>query len=119
MRTVEKKYVLNQGLAEQKMRRMALQIIENNQDEPELILVGIRDSGSVVARNIKRILGEISDVKTELITVTLDKRLPEDIVLSSTFDFNEKVIIIIDDVANSGKTLLYSLKPFLDYHPKK
>ena len=39
MRTVEKKYVLNQGLAEQKMRRMALEIIENNQDEPELILV--------------------------------------------------------------------------------
>ena len=119
MRTVEKKYVLNQGLAEQKMRRMALEIIENNQDEHELILVGIRDSGSVVARNIKRMIGEISEVKTELITITLDKRLPVDIVLSATFDFNEKVIIIIDDVANSGKTLLYSLKPFLDYHPKK
>jgi pyrimidine operon attenuation protein/uracil phosphoribosyltransferase len=106
-------------MTEQKMRRMALEIIENNQEEKELILVGIRESGSVVARNIQQMIAEIADVKTELITITLDKRLPEEIILSKSFDFNNKVIIIIDDVANSGKTLLYSLKPFLDYHPKK
>ena len=119
MTTVEKKYVLNQAVAEQKMRRMALEVMENNQDETELILVGIRESGSVVARNIQRMIAEIADVKTELLTIKLDKRLPAEIVLSETLDFNDKVIIIIDDVANSGKTLLYSLKPFLDYHPKK
>ena len=119
MITVEKKYVLNRAVAEQKMRRMALEVMENNQDETELILVGIRESGSVVARNIQRMIAEIADVKTELLTIKLDKRLPAEIVLSETLDFNDKVIIIIDDVANSGKTLLYSLKPFLDYHPKK
>jgi len=119
MTTVEKKYILNQALAEQKMRRMALEIIENNHEEKDLILAGIRESGSVVARNIQRLIAEISDVKTELITVTLDKRLPEEIILSKTFDFNNKVIIVIDDVANSGKTLLYSLKPFLSHHPRK
>jgi pyrimidine operon attenuation protein / uracil phosphoribosyltransferase len=119
MTTVEKKYILNQSVAEQKMRRMALEIIENNQDETELILVGIRENGSVVARNIQQMIAEIANVKTELITITLDKRLPGEIILSKSFDFNGKVIIIIDDVANSGKTLLYSLKPFLDYHPKK
>ena len=119
MTTVEKKYILNQAVADQKMRRMALEIIENNQDETELILAGIRESGSVVARNIQRLIAEIAGIKTELLTITLDKRMPEEIVLSKTFDFNNKVIIIIDDVANSGKTLLYSLKPFLAYHPKK
>ena len=119
MTTVEKKYILNQAVADQKMRRMTLEIIENNQDETELILAGIRESGSVVARNIQRLIAEIAGIKTELLTITLDKRMPEEIVLSKTFDFNNKVIIIIDDVANSGKTLLYSLKPFLAYHPKK
>lgn len=119
MTTVEKKYILNQTVAEQKMRRMALEVMENNQDEKELILVGIRESGSVVARNIQRMIAEIADVKTDLLTITLDKRMPEEIILSKTFDFDDKVILIIDDVANSGKTLLYSLKPFLDYHPKK
>lgn len=119
MTIVEKKYILNQSVADQKMRRMALEIMENNQDEKELILAGIRESGSVVARNIQRMVHEIADVKTKLLSISLDKRLPEEIVLSESFDFNDKVIIIIDDVANSGKTLLYSLKPFLAYHPKK
>lgn len=119
MPTVEKKYILDQKGAEQKMRRMALEIIENNHDEQELIVVGIRESGSVVARTIQRMIAEISAVKTRLLTITLDKRTPLAIELSETFDFNNKVIILMDDVANSGKTLLYALKPFLDYHPKK
>ena len=119
MTTLEKKYILDQALAEHKMRRMALEIIEKNHDETELILAGIRDSGSVVARNIQRMLAEISPKKTQLVSISLDKRLPKEIVLSPSIDFDNKVIIIIDDVANSGKTLLYALKPFLEYHPKK
>ena len=119
MTTLEKKYILDQAVAEQKMRRMALEIIENNHDEQELILAGIRESGSVVARNIQRMIAEISPVKTQLIIVSLDKRQPQEITLSQLMDFNNKVIIIIDDVANSGKTLLYALKPFLEYYPKK
>ncbi len=119
MTTVEKKYILNQKAAEQKMRRMALEIIEKNHDEPELILAGIHENGSVVARTVQRMIAEISPVKTKLITITLDKRQPKEIIISETPDFNNKVIIVIDDVANSGKTLLYALKPFLEYHPKK
>ena len=114
-----KNYILDQQVAEKKLRRMALEIIENNHDEPELILVGIRDSGSVVARNIQRMIAEISPVKTQLLTISLDKKRPGEITLSQSFDFNNKVIIIIDDVANSGKTLLYALKPFLEHYPKK
>ena len=116
---ISKNYILDAQVAEKKLRRMALEIIENNLDEPELILVGIRENGSVVARAIQRMIAEIADIKTELISISLDKRLPKDITLSQTFDFNNKVIIIIDDVANSGKTLMYALKPFLEYHPKK
>lgn len=119
MTTLEKKYILNQSAAEQKMRRMALEIIENNYDEEELILVGIRESGSVVARNIQRMIAEVSSIATQLLTISLDKKRPREITLNQLLDFNNKVIIIIDDVANSGKTLLYALKPFLDYHPKK
>lgn len=114
-----KNYILDQQVAEKKLRRMALEIIENNHDEPELILVGIRDSGSVVARNIQRMIAEMSPVKTQLLTISLDKKQPREITLSQSFDFNNKVIIIIDDVANSGKTLLYALKPFLEHYPKK
>ena len=117
--TSTKKYILNQSIVEKKLRRMALEIIEKNPDEKEIILAGIRKSGAVVARNIQQHLAVISSVLTELITVSLDKRQPKEVVLSKTIDFNDKVIIVIDDVANSGKALLYALKPFLEYHPKK
>lgn len=115
----KKNYVLSKAVAEKKLRRMAFEILENNIDEGEIILAGIRESGSVVARMIQKMLGEISSIKTELITITLDKKKPVDVGLSKTLDFTNKVIIVIDDVSNSGKTLLYALKPFIENHPKK
>jgi len=115
----DKKYILSKEVVEKKLRRMAFEILENNIDEKEIILAGIRESGSVVAKVIQKMLGEISAIKTELITITLDKNEPTNVSLSKTFGFNGKVIVVIDDVSNSGKTLLYALKPFIDSHPKK
>lgn len=114
-----KNYILDADTANRKLERIAFQILEENESEKEIILAGIRLSGSVVARNIQQILSRICSIPTRLITVTLDKRNPTDIELSESIDFNDKVIILIDDVANSGKTLLYAMKPFLQFHPKK
>jgi len=115
----EKKYILSREVATKKLRRMAYEIIENNTGESEIIIAGIRESGSVVARAIQQMLKEITAIKTELISVTLDKRHPEEISLSQSLNFDDKVIIVVDDVSNSGKTLLYALKPFISFHPKK
>ena len=116
---MDKNYILTEEVAAKKMQRMAYEIVENNAGEQSLILAGIRESGSVIARNISRLLQEITDIPVELITITLDKKFPEEVILSKSIPLEDKVIIIIDDVANSGKTLLYALKPFLDFHPKK
>ena len=115
----DKKYILSKEVAEKKLQRMAYEILENNMDEKEIILAGIRESGSVVAKVIQQMLGKISSIKTELITITLDKKEPTDVSLSRSIDLNGKVIILIDDVSNSGKTLLYALKPFIEFQPKK
>ena len=115
----QKNNILTSEVAEKKMRRMALEIIENNSDEKEIILAGIKDSGTVVATCIQKMLAEFSPVKTELVEISLDKRYPKEVTLNKELDFNNKIIIIVDDVANSGKTLLYALKPFLSFHPKK
>ena len=118
---MEKNYILTQQVAETKLRRMAYEILENNSGEKKLILAGIRESGSVIARNIRRLLLEIAggELTIELITITLDKKRPAEVTLSQTLTFNDQVIIVVDDVANSGKTLLYAMKPFLDHHPRK
>ncbi|HEY6502770.1 MAG TPA: phosphoribosyltransferase family protein [Chitinophagaceae bacterium] len=117
--TAVKNYILDQSVAEKKLRRMALEILENNAEEKEIILAGIRESGSVVAKCIQQLLSEIAGLKTELISIALDKREPKEVTLSKKANFTGKVIIIVDDVANSGRTLLYALKPFLEFQPKK
>lgn len=114
-----KNYILDEVIAAKKLRRMALEIIENNDGETDLILAGIDENGSVIAGIMQKLIEELSPLRTSLITIKLDKRNPGEIVLSGNTDFNDKVIIVMDDVANSGKTLLYALKPFLAFHPKK
>ncbi len=115
----EKNYILDQATAAKKLRRMAYEILENNTGEAALVLAGIRNSGTVMAQHIQLLLREISDIPTDLYTITLDKHLPAEVVLSKQGHFDDKVIIVIDDVAMSGKTLLYAMKPFLAFHPKK
>ena len=114
-----KKYILDQQVAAKKLQRMAYEILENNIDENRIILAGIPENGTVIARNIQKILSEISSIKTELIHISLDKRLPKEVKLDKNVDFNNQVVIIIDDVVNSGKTLLYAVKPLLEFQPKK
>ncbi|HLY68877.1 MAG TPA: phosphoribosyltransferase family protein [Puia sp.] len=116
---MERNYILNQEVSQRKMLRMAYEILENNYEENELILAGIRESGSVIARNIQHLLHEIKDISTELLMISLDKKFPEDVLLSRSTSFENKVVILIDDVSNSGKTLMYALKPFLSSYPKK
>jgi pyrimidine operon attenuation protein/uracil phosphoribosyltransferase len=118
---MEKNYILSQEVAEKKLRRMAYEILENNSDERQLILAGIRESGSVIARVIRRHLLEITGgrLSIQLITITLDKKRPGPVTLSHLPELDGQVVIVIDDVANSGRTLLYAMKPFLDHHPRK
>jgi pyrimidine operon attenuation protein / uracil phosphoribosyltransferase len=116
---MEKNYILSPEVAAKKLRRMAFEILENNFGETGFILAGIRESGTVIARTIQTLLKEISGLETELITVNLDKKNPMEITLSRPVNRQQQVIILIDDVSNSGKTLLYAIKPFLDLNPKK
>ena len=114
-----KKYILDKEVAAKKLQRMAYEILENNVEEEQIVLAGIPENGSVIAKSIQKILSDISSLKTELISISLDKRQPKEVTLSKNLDFNNRVIIIIDDVVNSGKTLLYAVKPFLEFQPKK
>lgn len=116
---MNKKYILDSVTIGKKLRRMAYEIYEENFDAGQIILAGIRENGVVIARNMKQILDEISNIETEIIELSLNKQLPGEVELSIHPEFDNKVIILIDDVSNSGKTLLYSLKPLLESHPKK
>jgi pyrimidine operon attenuation protein/uracil phosphoribosyltransferase len=114
-----KKYILSKEIVAKKLRRMALQVVENNYNEQQLILIGIKENGVVIANKIATYLKEIFKGDIKVIELSLDKIHPASIELNTPIDFNGKTILLIDDVANSGKTMLYALKPLLDQYPKK
>jgi pyrimidine operon attenuation protein/uracil phosphoribosyltransferase len=116
---MEKKHILTGAHAAMKLRRMAYEILEENPDETEIILAGILDSGLVVATQLKSILSQISAKQIHLISIRMDKQHPSEIIVDAPMDFDGRTIILVDDVTNSGKTLLYALKPFLECYPKK
>jgi pyrimidine operon attenuation protein/uracil phosphoribosyltransferase len=114
-----KNYILSKEVTEKKLRRMALEVAERNSEEKELLLIGIKDHGAVIAQTIKNYLKDIFKGDIKVIGLELDKAKPGKISLSEPVDFNGKSVLLIDDVANSGKAMLYSLKPILEAYPKK
>ena len=114
-----KNVILTQDVIEKKIKRIAYEIYEHNSDEQEIILAGIWDRGMILAEKIAAILKQISPLKITLLQLKLDKQRPSGVELSAEMDFTGKVIVLVDDVANSGRTMLYALKPFLQFLPKK
>src|SRR5205085_1906874 len=88
----------------------------------EIIIAGIANGGLVFAKQLEKVINKICDLKTQLVKLTLDKENP---VVNSIEPalaagaLKNKVVIVVDDVLNSGKTLMYSLRPFLEADIKK
>lgn len=114
-----KNYFLTKEVAQKKLQRMAYEILERNADEDEIILAGIKDNGLIIAKMMQALLKPIFKGKLDLMEIDIDKKDPSEIKFSPQTDLNNKVIVIADDVVNSGKTLLYALKPFIQFYPKK
>ena len=119
---MEKKIlILNQHQIAQKIDRIAYQLLEDNFDEKEIIIAGILPKGNYIAERLKAILDKIAPFKSTLLTIELDKQSTS---LRAKIDTdiqvcNNKVVIIVDDVLNSGKTLAYGFGVFLDVPLKK
>lgn len=111
--------ILPAAAAEKKLSRMALEIAERNYAEPEIILLGIKENGSVIAKKIAAHLAGVFKGVIAVLELSIDKKHPGAITITPSMDFNNKTVVLVDDVANSGRTMLYALKPLLDQHPKK
>ena len=114
-----KNCVLTKEVIDKKIKRMALQVAEQNIEEPELIIAGILGNGEKVATCLIKEIKSISQLKITELTISLDKKNPVEVKMDKVIDLSGKVIILVDDVANTGRTLLFALKPFLNAHVKR
>ena len=112
----ERTKILDKNQLEQKVNRLAWQIYERNHTESEIVVVGIQKRGVELAKRISKVINSISNINVVEGTVKLDKDNPfdSDLVFSLTaIDIENKVVILVDDVLNSGKTLMYAASEFL------
>lgn len=98
---------------------MALEIAERNEGSSEIIIIGIKENGIFIANKIEEYLKPVYAGSIKTIALSINKKNPDEVILSEEVELNNKLILLVDDVANSGRTMLYALRPLLEQHPSQ
>ena len=114
--------ILDGSQIKQKIKRLAIEILENNFEEKTIVLIGINNNGTGFARLLEKELKKITEITIQLETIRLNPAAPLSIPIELNIpveSLKNKTIIVVDDVANTGRTIFYACKPILDILPKK
>ncbi|HWY38332.1 MAG TPA: phosphoribosyltransferase family protein [Bacteroidia bacterium] len=114
--------ILTAEQIQQKLNRLAYEIYEHTLEEKEVMLAGIEGNGYTVAKKLSVLLKKIAGQEITVGKITLDKKNPLAAPPKTDFeeaDYKNKVVIVVDDVLNSGKTLIYAVQLFLSQPVKK
>jgi pyrimidine operon attenuation protein/uracil phosphoribosyltransferase len=108
--------ILSHEQIQHKIRRISYQIYESNVDEKQIVLAGIDGGGLSFAKKIQTVLQDITKAEIILCKVSMDKSNPLKSGVSTsipTDEYQNKSVILVDDVLNSGTTLIYGVHHFL------
>lgn len=114
--------ILDKKQIQQKIKRLAIEILENNFAEKQITLAGINNNGMSFARMLRKELRAITDREILLTQIKLNPAHPtqDEVTIGvSTDDLRNRSLVIVDDVANTGRTIFYAIKPLLEIVPKK
>lgn len=117
-----KTLILNDRQIQQRIDRIAYQLYENYYKEKEMIIAGIATNGYTLAERIAEKLQQISPIKAKLAEIDVNKRSPltEKVRVSiPEKELKEKVVVVVDDVLDSGRTMMYGIEPFLKFSVKR
>ena len=112
----DKKVIINNNQIRSKLKRISYQILETNLQNSMLVIAGIESNGYLIAKELKKILNKLSNIEVILCKVKIDKNNPRKPVETSISKdkYSNKSIVLVDDVLNSGSTLIYAVKHFLE-----
>lgn len=113
--------ILSSRQIEQKIHRLAHQLLENCFEQEEIYIGGIHGNGYILAQHLKRILDDASEVKVHLFEIEINKEEPWSEEIKLSLDPNEMkngFIVLVDDVFNSGKTMQFALTEILRFPTK-
>ncbi len=118
---MSKNIILTNQEIDHKIRRIAYQIYETFVDEEEIVIAGIASNGYTFAKKIAAALESISPLTVSLCKVQINKQNPQLPIQTSLSkeEYANKGLILVDDVLNSGTTLIYAVRHFIDVPLKK
>jgi pyrimidine operon attenuation protein / uracil phosphoribosyltransferase len=115
--------LLNDRQIGQKITRLAIEIVEQNWETSKIVLAGINSNGFFFAGLIlKEIKNYDPNFQIDLVNVSLNPANPlsEPITCDQpAATFNGQNVILVDDVANTGRTIFYAFSTFIQALPRK
>lgn len=94
---------------EQKLTRMAYEIAERHYNEKNIVFIGIEENGAAVSNRLFELVSQIVTIPCEKSSIQLSKENPiGGAKLSSPLYLKNKCVVLIDDVFNSGSTLMHA-----------
>ncbi len=124
MNLKEKALILDKAGIDRAMTRIAHEILEKNKGAKTLVLVGIQRGGVHLARRLAAKIREIEGVEPPVgsldITMYRDdlatrKSQPVPQATDITFDIQDKIMVLVDDVLFTGRTIRAALNSVMDY----
>lgn len=120
----EKALILEKAGIDRALTRIAHEILEKNKGAKDLILVGIQRGGVHLARRLATKIKEIEGLEPPVgsldITMYRDdlstrKSQPVPQATDITFDIQDKMMVLVDDVLFTGRTIRAALNSVMDY----
>ncbi len=108
--------ILSHVQIQHKIRRIAYQIYETNVSEKKIIIAGIVGGGLNFAKKLQAVLKDITTAEIVLCKVMMDKKDPIKSGVTMSIpesEYKNKSVVLVDDVLNSGTTLIYGVHHFL------
>lgn len=109
--------IIDKKSVNQRLKRIAWEVFENNSNEKEIFFVGIGERGGELASILASNIQKISNIITRVEEMRMNKKDPYNNNIHNNLSLNtykDKIVILCDDVLNSGRTLIYATKYFLE-----
>ena len=104
---------------ENKIKRISLEILEDNIDENKLIFFGVSKNGKIIAKKIIYLISQLSKIHLEMVGVKIDLNSVKTLKFEKDFNINNRSVIIVSDVSQSAKTLQLIISGLMSQDPLK
>lgn len=119
------KRILESEIFNRMLKRIAHEIVENNEHLEDIVLIGIKNKGLPIAVILSDLIYDFEEVKLPVLAIDItrhrdDLKKKEDAKIEFNFNIDNKVVILIDDVLFTGRSVRAAMDALMEFgRPQK